>query len=268
MVGALPRVLRATPWPTSVVVPPLLHHSVRRQPLLGSAVMTWEVRLQGESQSLRRLGELFAAGDPIVEQDADGSYVLKAAAMESVDRADATTRAEEVVELLNGVARLIDPTIAPVRFGEQVRHPVHGNYLRAGLLKVGVRVQSIDPANAASLAREYFHLGVRNGAVAEVLRLLSDRQLEWVVLWKISEIIIDDVGGKKGLLANKSQFSSFGAAANRPDVSGDKARHARLPGAPPAHAMTLKEGQTYIRRVVRDWLQSLPGPPCAGSTES
>lgn len=112
--------------------------------------MTWEIRLDGESQSLRRLGELFAAGDPIVEQDADGYYVLKATAMEAVDRADVTTKAEEMVDLLNGAARLIDPSITAVRFGEHVRHPVHGTYLVvSNVLEVRWRVESNDPADAA-----------------------------------------------------------------------------------------------------------------------
>jgi len=230
--------------------------------------MTWEIRLHGDSQSLRRFGELFAAGDPIVEQDADGYYVLKATAMETVDRADATTRAEEVVEVLNGAARLIDPSIiTAVRFGQHVRHPVHGTYaVVSSALEVRWRVESNDPADSASFAREYFRLAFRNGAVAKVLRLLCDRHLEWAVLWKIYEVIIDDLGSKEALLAtgwtNKSQLSSFGAAANRPDISGDKARHARSRGAPPAHApLTLKQGQSYILRLARNWLQTFPEPP-------
>ncbi len=229
--------------------------------------MTWEIRLNGESESLRRLGELFAAGDPIVEQDADGYYVLKAAAMESVDRADATTRAEEAVAILNGAARLIDPSITAVRFGQHVRHPVHGTYaVVSSTLELRWRVESNDPADSPSFAREYFRLAFRNDAVAEVLRLLCDRHLEWAVLWKIYEIIVDDLGSKKALLAtgwtDESQLSSFGAAANRPDVSGDKARHAPSRGAPPAHApLTLKQGQSYILRLARNWLQSFPEPP-------
>jgi hypothetical protein len=74
----------------------------------------------------------------------------------------------------------------------------------------------------------------------------------------VFEIVSNKVAGldKKGWVS-AADLSAFRASANRPDVSGDQARHARMPGAPPKRTMTLTEARQIINVLVTAWLESL-----------
>ena len=81
--------------------------------------------------------------------------------------------------------------------------------------------------------------------------MLSAEKLGWGELYKVYEIICHAVGGQGGLFnpgwTSKPELRRFTGSANRPDVSGAEARHARMSGDRPAQVMTLDEGQVYIR---------------------
>jgi hypothetical protein len=67
---------------------------------------------------------------------------------------------------------------------------------------------------------------------------------------------------QRGWIA-KDQISAFTASANRKEVSGDLARHARWKGDPPKRTMTLVEARQLIGSVViawLDWLRSSSSP--------
>jgi hypothetical protein len=56
----------------------------------------------------------------------------------------------------------------------------------------------------------------------------------------------------------------FKASANREEVSGELARHARYKGDAPVNTMTLPEARQFISGLVTRWLDwlrsSAPGP--------
>jgi hypothetical protein len=104
--------------------------------------------------------------------------------------------------------------------------------------------------------------------VAEVLDILgnADPALGWVELYKVFEIINDNARGcvEQGWLSG-NQVSVFRGSANRKEVSGELARHARYKGSAPSKTMTLPEARKMISGLVMrwlDWLRSspLPGP--------
>lgn len=77
----------------------------------------------------------------------------------------------------------------------------------------------------------------------------------WVDLYKVFEIIRhnirpDDFVSRRWVA--RADLNTFTPSANRPDVSGLSARHARLPGGPPTRTMTLPEAQLLIARLSRD----------------
>lgn len=60
--------------------------------------------------------------------------------------------------------------------------------------------------------------------------------------------------------ATKADIVRFKASANHPGISGDQARHARQPGTPgPNRAMSMAEGDTFIRQLTANWIESYPG---------
>jgi hypothetical protein len=77
--------------------------------------------------------------------------------------------------------------------------------------------------------------------VAEALTILATPAGGWVELYKVYEIICDAVKPialDKSGLATKDEISAFTSSANRPDVGGLSARHARVDGGPPKRTMT------------------------------
>lgn len=97
--------------------------------------------------------------------------------------------------------------------------------------------------------------------VAEALALMGQPvALGWIELYKVFEIVGDSVKPNtldKIGLATAHDLSAFRASANRPDVSGADARHARMSGGPPKHHMSLPEGRQFISDLVRAWIDSL-----------
>jgi hypothetical protein len=84
--------------------------------------------------------------------------------------------------------------------------------------------------------------------------------MSWVEMWKAYEIVreaikpatIDKLGW-----TTSAEHNAFRASANRPDVSGEKARHARMAGPAPRTRMTEGEGRELVIRFVNRWLDSL-----------
>jgi hypothetical protein len=102
--------------------------------------------------------------------------------------------------------------------------------------------------------------------VAEVLDVLgnADSAPNWSDLYKVYEILLNNVPGfyQRGWVT-RDQISTFTASANRKEVSGDLARHARLKGDLPKRTMTLVEARQLIGSLViawLDWLRSSSNP--------
>jgi len=106
----------------------------------------------------------------------------------------------------------------------------------------------------------YVQRAAADSDVAEVLEILgrAEPEPDWVELYKVFEIVSSRVPGldKKGWVTSAG-IRAFTASANRPDVSGAQARHARMPGGRPKGTMTLVEARQMISVLVAAWLDSL-----------
>lgn len=98
--------------------------------------------------------------------------------------------------------------------------------------------------------------------VGDALTLLSYEVLDWVTLYKIFEIVRSVApNGVRTMTSDgwisASDLNAFTAAANRPEISGPTARHARLPGRPPDVEMSLTQAHMVIQALVRNCCQTL-----------
>lgn len=95
----------------------------------------------------------------------------------------------------------------------------------------------------------------------EVLEMLGQPELlGWGELFKIHEKIQDSISGSivKVGWASNGEDAAFTASANRYDISGRDARHARREKRPPPkQTMTIQQGREYIGRIVVEWLEWL-----------
>lgn len=170
------------------------------------------------------------------------------------------------------MARMRDPSYRPVRLtGKYTQSDGRDVHLAAANLEVRVAMSADavaigadgKPQTKPSPWPARFEVAKHNKEFADVLELLSrDAPLGWVELYKIYEVVreasrprrITDLGWW-----TKAEESAFTGSANRPDVSGLEARHARVSGETPRSSVSLVEGRAQISRLVMSWIDSLVG---------
>lgn len=94
----------------------------------------------------------------------------------------------------------------------------------------------------------FIPLALKDKAVAKALRLFS-RDLDWVNLYRIYEVIHEDVGGIKD-----ENIKIFKACANNSNVTGDYSRHGKMNEGTPKESMRLADAQHLIKTRVREWI--------------
>jgi len=238
--------------------------------------MLIKARLKGHEFDLLTLAELFREGDPAVATDHEG-YYLSFTASDGLldDGARLSDAASVLLRRCNGVARMLSSEFRPVgltgRFSDETgrQHQVvlaDTAEVRARANPVTVSMGGKPPPPPPAPGPSYVQLAQTHSDVAEVLDILgnADPAPDWSDLYKIHEIMLDNVPGfyQRGWVT-KDQISTFTASANRKEVSGDLARHARLKGDRPKRTMTLVEARQLIGSLVTtwlDWLRSSSNP--------
>ena len=85
--------------------------------------------------------------------------------------------------------------------------------------------------------------------------------LDWSDLYKVFEIIRHVVGDEDTIKASgwasHREINTFSESADRREISGSDARHARLPGSPSGRAMSLREARDFMFDLAKKWLDSL-----------
>ncbi len=95
---------------------------------------------------------------------------------------------------------------------------------------------------------QFIPLALGDKAVAKALRLCS-RELDWGNLYRIYEVISEDMGG----LTDK-YFKIVKASANTSQVTGDHSRHGKIKVGTPKETMKLADAQHLIKSKVREWI--------------
>ncbi|MFJ3777548.1 hypothetical protein ACIPX0_38240 [Streptomyces sp. NPDC090075] len=248
--------------------------------------MVIKAKLEGHTFDLDALVELFRSGDPKVSKEDDG-YYLGSSELDGLmdDGGQLVAAATRLLQKVTGVARILDSSFRPVSLpgtfvednGDgggrrhhvvlaataEARSKVHGVVIVTGGGQPE-KPKSPPPPEGPP----YIQLAANHPDVAEALEILGKPSvsLNWVDLYKLYEIVRSNVGDEKALKATQwvssGDISAFTASANRPDVSGSEARHARATGAGlPKQTMNLAEGEAFIRRLVEAWWNSLSGKP-------
>jgi hypothetical protein len=189
--------------------------------------------------------------------------------------------ASSLLRKANGVARVRSPGFRPVRLTRRFSDDTGAAHTVALAETAEARAEAFNvvamtngdqqPEAPAPGGPKEMQLAQAHSDVAEVLHILGkdSPSLEFFDLYKVLEIVRDH-GSKPGSgkvaaliergWVSQDEIAAFFAAADRSDVSGDQARHARPRGRrTPSRKMTLAEAQEVITRLVVRWLDSLQG---------
>jgi len=97
---------------------------------------------------------------------------------------------------------------------------------------------------------KFIPLALTDKAVAKALRLCS-RELDWSNLYRIYEVISEDVNG-----ITDNNIKVFKASANNSNVTGDYSRHGKMNVDTPKESMRLADAQHLIKSKVREWVHN------------
>lgn len=234
--------------------------------------MGWRAQLDGHRFDLDDLVLVFGGDDPSVVQRPDGTYWLLGSMLNHAsDLEEAAAIASKLMPLMNGTAKLQFHEYRPVRVYGVFEGP-SGRHVRleASESFAGMRTRDRatitvngEPAVNDHPASMLVEKGLARIDVAEVLELLALPDIEapalaWFFMYKVFEILRESVGGEKALatsgLMTQKEISAFKASANRPDASGEAARHARMNGDPAKQTMSPADAKSWLLAATKRWL--------------
>jgi len=224
----------------------------------------WLVRLKGERSDLEDFPKLLRLSKARVVEE-DGSFYLESSKFNSLTSAEEVReRGRELIELINGVAKLNEDNFLGISEDAIIR--VEDNGKRHGylFLESSVKIRTKTRAQLTAIAADGSEIGAtqpstlessfevaqKYNVVAKALSLYRDET--WNSLYKAYETIEGDVGGKiiKNGWAVKSDIDLFTQTAQLH-------RHvAKKKYKPPAQPMTLLEARALIKTILSRWISS------------
>lgn len=203
-------------------------------------------------------------------EDRDGAFFASEALEHIAEAGERHRAAERALVRAVGLGRLLDSNLHSVALtGRHVDSvgvhqvvAVDTAVVRTLAGPPTVLIDGVPVVKPAPTAPGLLALAETTPEVAEVLDLAGRSDLSWVDIYKVYEIIRHDAAGArspdaKGWASVREQ-RAFTASANRQEVSGSAARHARAAvEKSPRLTMTLREAQAFIRELATSWLRSL-----------
>ncbi len=236
--------------------------------------MEWYVEITGDGFDLEELSKSLNSPDLCITQKGE-IFILKSTDFNILkDANEVRTRASEILSLINGATRLVIGKQKPLAMGsvvevgddgkrklfDWVEVAAYGRYsVSTTIVKANGTVQEQEIRQADPI-QDWIAIARHDTNVATVLRLFN-KNLDWVNLYRIYEVIESDIGGINNIIkeewTTKKTIERFTRTANSPDAIGDQARHGnggRI--TPPKDPMTLPEAKSLIETLFHQWLRS------------
>jgi hypothetical protein len=234
--------------------------------------MKWEVQLNGDLYDLKELCKsLKDEGFQISERN--GQYFLESRSFEKLATSEEVASfAAELLHILTGAVRLSLGGRTPLHVANIARvRPDGGRDIFVTVsdtinvrATAGIEITRSDGttevANPADSVPGWMRLGLADPKVAKALRLLGTEEHDWVSLYRLYEVIEDDVGGLGNIArygwATKASIRRFKHTANSPGAVGDASRHGKESTTSPPHPMDLGEARALVEVILHNWLRS------------
>ena len=167
---------------------------------------------------------------------------------------EAGLRITEFIDIINGAAIVEGVILNHISLLKVVyenpegKQLILGNVGRMEGILPGVRIDKPDISKIIPLA-------LKDEAVAKALRL-SSRELDWANLFRIYEVIKEDIG--KFPKDIHSMLNIFTTSANKSSIVGDSARHGTIKdkGKQPKKIMSYPDAKFLIVKTLREWINN------------
>ena len=232
----------------------------------------WEVELAGDAFDLDELVLSMGETEPSIRKTKHG-YVLQSATFDQFEsHKDVETAANAMLLMLNGICAVLLSTRMPIKVAaiskvgpDMTRQTFvtlsDGVHVRATLTMTVISADgSVQTTHPADPAPSWLQLATVDSQVGRVFRLLNDPHLTWGAMYKIYEIIVDDMAGTGQIAvrgwASQTTMKRFKHTANSPSAVGDHARHGIEQTEPPPSPMPQSEAKALIDALVHNWLRA------------
>jgi hypothetical protein len=238
---------------------------------------TWFISIEGNEFDLTALSAELTIAQAVIRKD-NGIFGIQSSRFDSLETADDVRHeAANLVDIINGIGKLITNMRTPIRLGNVTKISADGcleYYLKAesgvfllegASVSMSIGRSGFEPVEASrsipSYADQAVSIALTDATVAKVLRLYGRANQDRTNLYRIFEIIERDVGGEAKLIDKKWQtreaIRRFQHTANSVAASGDEARHGVDKGnhQPPRDPMTFAESHAVITRLVSSWVK-------------
>lgn len=237
---------------------------------------TWQVQLEGDVSDLEFLAQNSLAGPCKVVRDGPQRYLYESDSFQHCSASEEVLkRAVDELAVLSGILKLERNAREGLRPGAVYRPNANGGQDIFGHLRESVQTrvevgslglvvaddsgQVITRPPPVSRVESLSKLSSADASVAKALRLLSANDaMTWVGLYRIYEVIEDDIGGQHKLeklgWGTPEDLKRFKHSANSVQVGGDNSRHGKEHQAPPKNPMKLEDAERYVILMIDDWL--------------
>ncbi len=238
------------------------------------AKMKWQVQITGDQIDLERLAESLSSNDPRILKYR-GAYFIESNRFARVSEPEKIKSiTTEILEVLTGVVRLsslggktplqVANVDCVLPNGQRVLYlEFHETLHISTSMNVEVETangEKIVVTEPPSKISPWTTLGLTNTNVAKAFRLLGKEKHTWVNLYRIYEVIEEDVGSMEKIVkcgwATKTSIKRFKHTANSPGAAGDASRHGKESTTPPSNPMDINEGRALIEIIFHGWLHA------------
>lgn len=235
-------------------------------------MVKWEVQLNGEALDLQELSKSLVE-DKLRVFEKNGQYFLESNRFGSLtNHEEIDSLATDILKLLTGAIRLSLGGRTPLKVANIARvRPDGGRDVFVTLsdtlhLKGTISIEitrsdgTKEVTHPAHSVPGWIELGLRDQNVAKTLRLYGGDEQDWVSLYRLYEVIENDIGSLKKIenngWATEKSIRNFKHTANSPSSVGDASRHGKESTTPPPYPMDIGEARALVELILHNWLRS------------
>lgn len=223
------------------------------------------VKLTGESLDIDDLKSVLQTSPWKITEEADGTFLSSPILDNLTDPKEIDSKAKQFLDAINGAVNIIHSNHKNVDTGIIKQKGDNGGYNITVLLESTIEARSrmtatlttnFSPStsNSQTSVENWIEKAERHQSVRDVLHFFNDDT--WWNLFKIFEIIRDDLSGQKGFrkLLNRKEIKHFTQAAQSRELLGDLARHASKKYKRPVKDITFAEARGIIINLFNSWI--------------
>ena len=234
--------------------------------------MNWEVQIAGDVTDLKELSKSLKDDELRVIKRDDQYFLVSVRFYGLATPEEVTSVATKILQMLTASARLALGGRTPIEIANIARIREDGGkdifvsvsetvHVRD---MIGIEIHrkdgTVEAFNPADKVPEWVKIGLSDEKVAKVLRLFGTNEHDWISLYRLYEVIEDDIGGMEKITgkgwATKTLVKRFKHTANSPSAVGDTSRHGKESTSPPKNPMILAEAKSLIEVIMHSWLRS------------